>query len=85
MNPNHGLYGFFKDKQIVLPPDQEELHGRAWEYHELVFKSFDDLHGLYWQALLERNRIKTRMVEFTRLKLGFGKHEIEKRLTTVSF
>lgn len=85
MNPNHGLYGFFnKDKETVVPGEREELHGRAWEYKELVFKSFTDLHAIYWQGLLEMNRVRTRMLEHRRLKLGFGSLELLERLQTVS-
>lgn len=84
-NPKHGLYGFFsKDKEGVIPGDREESHGRAWEYRELAFKSFSDLHAIYWQGLLEMNRVRTRMLEHRRLKLGFGRPEIQERLFTVS-
>lgn len=84
-NPNHGLYGFFnKDKETVIPSEREEQHGRAWEYEELVFKNFSDLHAIYWQGLLEINRIRTRSIEHKRLKLGFGALELQERLATVS-
>lgn len=84
-NPNHGLYGFFNEaKQTVEPGEKEEDHGRSWTYHELLFKSFDDLHTVYWQCLLEQNRVATRQLEHQRLKLGYGRTEIEFRLATVS-
>lgn len=84
-NPNHGLYGFFnKDKETVIPSEREEQHGRAWQYEELVFKNFSDLHTIYWQGLLEINRIRTRSIEHKRLKLGFGALELQERLATVS-
>lgn len=85
INPNHGLYGFFnKDKETVIPGEKEEQHGRAWAIHELTFKSFEDLHALYWQGLLEINRVKTRLLEHRRLKLGYGSMEADQRLNTVS-
>lgn len=85
INSNHGLYGFFnKDKETVIPGEREEQHGRAWAIHELSFKSFEDLHALYWQGILEINRVKTRMVEHQRLKLGYGSFELGERLATVS-
>jgi len=84
-NPNHGLYGFFNEKkETVVPGEQEEDHGRAWSYHELLFKSFDDLHALYWQCLLEQNRVATRKLEHRRLRLGYGATEVSHRLHTVS-
>lgn len=85
INPNHGLYGFFnKEKETVIPGEREEQHGRPWTHGELATKSFEDLHALYWQGLLEINRIKTRMLEHRRLKLGYGSMEQSARLKTVS-
>lgn len=85
VNENHGLYGFFnKNKDTVLPPDQETYHGRSWTYHDLCFKHFEDLHTLYWQCILELNRVQTRRTEHRRLKLGYGSQEIQRRHQTVS-
>lgn len=85
VNENHGLYGFFNKKNdTVLPPDQEAYHGRSWTYHDLCFKHFEDLHALYWQCVLELNRVQTRMTEHRRLKLGYGKQELQRRYQTVS-
>lgn len=81
---DHGLYGFFdKDRNVILDPSTEGLHGRAWEHHELVFKSFEDLHGLYWQCVYEINRIRTRRVELANVVLGYGTAELMDRVSTV--
>lgn len=85
VNPTHGLYGFFnKERDTVLPGEKEDMHGRAWDYKELVFKDFRDLHALYWACVKELNIVRTRMIEFQRLKLGYGEAEIEDRFETVS-
>lgn len=84
-NPNHGLYGFFnRERQTVIPGEKEALHGRAWTVHELTFKSFEDLHALYWLGLKEINRVNTRLLEHKRLKLGYGSMEVQQRIQTVS-
>jgi len=84
-NPNHGLYGFFNEKkETVVPGEQEEAHGRSWTYHELLFKDFADLHTLYWQCVLEQNRVATRQLEHRRLRLGYGATEVKARLKVVS-
>lgn len=85
INPDHGLYGFFnQDKKVVLTEEEESSHGRSWEYKELMIKSFDDLHQLYWACILEGNQIATRYGEFRRLKLGYGDVENQNRAATVS-
>lgn len=83
-NENHGLYGFFnQERDVVLPGEREALHGRAWEYSELVKKDFSDLHRLYWLGLKEMSIIRTRLLEHERLKVGFGSQEASVRFRVV--
>lgn len=84
--PDHGLWGFFEQKKRpMLPPRDEAAHGRAWTVKELMdYKSFSDLHTLYWTCVLERNQIATRISEMRRARAGFGKSEAGERLNTVS-
>lgn len=85
INPNHGLYGFFnKDKKVVLNDEDESQHGRCWEYKELMFKGFEELHQLYWACILESNMIATRYGELRRMKLGYGGAENQTRAKEVS-
>ncbi|KAK5105606.1 54S ribosomal protein L4 mitochondrial [Lithohypha guttulata] len=89
ISEDHGLLGFFhkgrNDETVstVLAPDLEESHGRAWTYHELVFKSFEDLHAIYWQCVLEINRIGSRHLEMSSLRLGYGEQENQERARAV--
>jgi len=85
INEKHGLYGFFnKEKQVVLPDEAEDTHGRSWKYRELMNKSFEELHQLYWACILEGNRIATRYGEHKRMKLAYGQLENRNRANTVS-
>lgn len=58
--------------------------GRSWAITELRDKSWDDLHGLWWVCVKERNRIATSNVERERLRAGYGEHEAGKRDQAVS-
>ncbi|TLD21505.1 hypothetical protein PspLS_08996 [Pyricularia sp. CBS 133598] len=58
-DPDHGLWGFFYDKQLVATPQQLSAHGRSWTVQELRGKSWEDLHALWWTCCRERNRIVT--------------------------
>lgn len=69
-DPNHGLYGFFRNKKSVTAPKILSEHGtpllkwqlilgRPWTAEELRHKSWDDLHVLWYKCLLERNIIAT--------------------------
>ncbi|TLD09204.1 uncharacterized protein PgNI_07544 [Pyricularia grisea] len=67
-DPNHGLWGFFYDKQLIPTPQQLSAHGRSWTVQELRGKSWEDLHALWWTCCRERNRISTAMK--TRQQIG---------------
>jgi large subunit ribosomal protein L47 len=75
VNPNHGLYGFFRKKEkdgVVsydsLPDFNERLKtGRSWTAAELRRKSFRDLHTLWYILLRERNLCATQLEEGRRL------------------
>lgn len=84
-NPKHGLWAFFNaDKTAMSSPEEEHGHGRAWTYAELSYKSFEDLHGLYWVCVKERNRIATAKKERHRVYAGFGDYESQNREAAVS-
>jgi large subunit ribosomal protein L47 len=84
-NPNHGLWAFFNsDKTAMSSPEEELAHGRAWTYAELNYKSFEDLHSLYWVCLKERNRIATAAKERARVFAGYGDYESQSRDREVS-
>lgn len=87
-DPNHGLYGFFNKVdgkyRTVMPTEEEQQFGRAWAVHELTFKSFEDLHVLYWKCIMEGNRARTRSVEHARIRPGYGIKNIQDRVKCVS-
>ena len=85
---DHGLWGFFRDtdKQIssLTSPEQVSAHGRAWAYHELQNKGWDDLATIWWSCLKERNWLATEKLEIQRMNAGVGQGEIKERDSTVS-
>ena len=84
-NPKHGLWGFFNaDKTAMSSPEQELAHGRSWTYAELDYKSFEDLHNLYWVCVKEKNRIATAQRERHRVFAGYGDYEAQSRDQAVS-
>ncbi|KAI1430232.1 mitochondrial 39-S ribosomal protein L47 (MRP-L47)-domain-containing protein [Xylaria sp. FL1777] len=84
VDPNHGLWDFFyaKDK-VLLTPDECGEHGRAWTVEELRYKSWEDLHKLWWVCVKEQNRIGTARSTIDRLKLLEGDEEAEARFEQV--
>jgi len=81
----HGLWGFFpKPHTLLATPDEEAQHGRAWTVQELRQKGWDDLHGLWWMCVRERNRLATAKREREFSKIGFGDAEGDERDAEVS-
>ncbi|MCJ1341351.1 54S ribosomal protein L4 mitochondrial [Bachmanniomyces sp. S44760] len=79
VDPNHGLWGFFKDKKALSTPEEDYAHGRPWSVEELRQKSWEDLHSLWWVCVKERNRLATDKYERERLKAGHGDYEAGER------
>jgi len=89
VNPNHGLYAFFRkretDGKVTHDPLEDDaglrdIFGRAWSAAELRRKSFRDLHTLWYVLLRERNLIATQMESYRRVSISPGLVEsVEKR------
>jgi large subunit ribosomal protein L47 len=75
VNPDHGLYGFFRkiDKDGVVTYDPLPVTGgiqrtgRSWTAAELRRKSFVDLHTLWYILLRERNLCATQIEDARRM------------------
>ncbi|KAF2637558.1 50S ribosomal protein-like protein L4 [Massarina eburnea CBS 473.64] len=78
-DPNHGLWEFFKNKQLLATPVQESQHGRAWTVNELRSRDWETLQQLWWVCVKERNRLATEKIERDRLDAGYGDAENEFR------
>jgi len=77
VNPNHGLWAFFRKKvdkdgnptYETLEPQNAatDYSGRAWTAAELRRKSFKDLHTLWYVVLREQNLLATQLHELGRV------------------
>ncbi|KAH8698169.1 50S ribosomal protein-like protein L4 [Phaeosphaeriaceae sp. PMI808] len=82
-SPDHGLWDFFKNKELLQSPYDEQQHGRAWTVGELRSRDWDALHQLWWICVKERNRLATEKLERARIEAGYGDMENLGRDTTV--
>ncbi|CAB09773.1 54S ribosomal protein L4, mitochondrial [Schizosaccharomyces pombe] len=80
VSDTHPLWNFFRDKQALPPPSEEAKFGRAWAAEELRWKSFNDLHGLWYNCLREKNLLFTQRAEMKRLQLTIPKASNERVL-----
>ncbi|ODV86581.1 hypothetical protein CANARDRAFT_195639 [[Candida] arabinofermentans NRRL YB-2248] len=54
---DHPLWEFFSNGKFVRTGQEIAYTGRPWSVQELRRKSFEDLHGLWYVCLKERNRL----------------------------
>ncbi|PWW79446.1 MRP-L47-domain-containing protein [Tuber magnatum] len=79
VSPDHGLWGFFREKKALPTPEEDHKHGRPWTVAELRQKSWEDLQKLWWVCVKERNIMETQKIERQRLKPGYGEFESNTR------
>lgn len=60
-------------------PEEDLAYGRPWCVEELRHKSWEDLHGLWYECVKERNRIATEAMERQILQVGYGEGESRER------
>lgn len=82
-SPDHGLWDFFKNKELLQTPIEESKHGREWTVGELRNRDFNTLHQLWWICCKERNRLATEKIERRRLEAGYGDVEAKERDETI--
>ncbi|BFZ62971.1 54S ribosomal protein L4 mitochondrial [Saitoella coloradoensis] len=82
-DPNHPLWGFFRDKKALPYPEDEKLAGRGWTVFELRSKSFEDLHTLWYVCLKELNIMATQMAERRRLMVAHQTSDHKERRNAV--
>ncbi|WBW74670.1 mitochondrial ribosomal protein subunit L29 [Schizosaccharomyces osmophilus] len=91
VSDTHPLWQFFRNKNALSPPDEETKFGRSWTAEELRWKSFDDLHGLWYNCLRERNLLLTQTTEMKRIRLTVPDHSkdrvktVNKTMATIKF
>ena len=84
VDPDHGLWQFFYGKEkLLLTPEEDAQHGRAWIVEELRHKSWEDLHRLWWVCVKEQNRIATHRREKQNMGFQHGVEETAARLAEV--
>lgn len=84
VDEDHGLWQFFNaERTPFATPAYNDAHGRAWTVSELRLKNWDDLWGLWWACVKERNRLATEEYERDRVGAGYGRFEAEDRDSTV--
>lgn len=101
VNPNHGLYGFFrrleKDGKVDYETVQLREHAnlgssRSWSAAELRRKSFKDLHTLWYVLLRERNLLATQLEEgrrmgifASRMSASIQAHKVRKSMARIKY
>ncbi|EPY49961.1 ribosomal protein subunit L4 [Schizosaccharomyces cryophilus OY26] len=91
VSDTHPLWQFFRNKNALSPPDEESKYGRSWTAEELRWKSFDDLHGLWYNCLRERNLLLTQATEMKRLLINVPDYSkdrvktVNKTMATIKF
>jgi large subunit ribosomal protein L47 len=82
-DPDHGLWGFFRDKKLLREPEELYRHGRPWAVPELRKRTWQDLHNLWWVCVKERNRLATEKIVRDRKKTDYGHAEARERDETI--